>query len=91
MATTVTDNQLLQVKTMLIDQLRLRMDPEEIADDSALFGEGLGLDSVDAIELIAAVEQSFGVVISSEEQAQAVLKDVKTLTEHIVAEGGISA
>jgi acyl carrier protein len=87
----VTDAQLLQVKKMLIEQLRLRMEPEEIADDAQLFGEGLGLDSVDAIELIAAVEQSFGVVISSEEQAQQVLRDVRTLTEHIVAEGGIPA
>ena len=84
-------SQLLQVKNMLIEQLRLRMDPEEIADDSPLFGEGLGLDSVDAIEVIGAVEQTFGVVIESEEEAQKVLANITTLTDYIVEQGGIPA
>lgn len=87
--TPVTASHLEQVKIMLVEQLRLRMEPDEIADDAALFGEGLGLDSVDAIELIAAVEQSFGVVIASEDEAKTVLHNITTLTEHIVAKGGI--
>ena len=86
----VTDEQRLRVKQMLVEQLRLRMDPTEIDDDTQFFGEGLGLDSVDAIELVAAVESSFGVVIGNEEEAQKVLVDVDTLTKHIAANGGLA-
>ena len=51
----VTEAQKLDVKRMLVEQLRLRMEPAEIGDEMSLFQEGLGLDSVDAIELVAAV------------------------------------
>jgi acyl carrier protein len=86
----VTEDQKLNVKTMLVEQLRLRMQPTDIADDMPLFQDGLGLDSVDAIELVAAVEQTYGVVLASEEDAKRVLTTVASLTEHIVAEGGLS-
>ena len=86
----VTDSQKLEVKRMLVEQLRLRMDPAEIGDELPLFQEGLGLDSVDAIELVAAVEQSFGIVLVSEKDAKRVLVDVTTLTEYIVEQGGLS-
>ena len=86
----VTEEQKLSVKKMLVEQLRLRMEPAEIEDDTPLFGEGLGLDSVDAIELVAAVEHAYGVVLASEDEAKSVLTNVASLTEHIVAKGGLS-
>ncbi len=85
-----TDDQKLQVKRMLVDQLRLRMDPEKIENGDPLFGEGLGLDSVDAIELVTALEQSFGVMILSEDEAKRIFESVDTLTDHIVEQGGLS-
>ena len=86
----MTEAQKLDVKRMLVEQLRLRMEPAEIGDEMSLFQEGLGLDSVDAIELVAAVEQTYGVVLASEEEAQKVLANVNALTEYIVAEGGLA-
>ena len=86
----MTEAQKLDVKRMLVEQLRLRMEPAEIGDEMSLFQEGLGLDSVDAIELVAAVEQTYGVVLTSEEEAQKVLANVSALTEYIVAEGGLA-
>ncbi len=86
----VTDSQRLAVKEMLVKQLRLRMDPSEIADDTPFFQDGLGLDSVDAIELVAAIEQEFGVVVASETEAQQVLVNVSTLTDYVVEKGGLA-
>ncbi|MEZ6185718.1 MAG: phosphopantetheine-binding protein [Planctomycetota bacterium] len=83
-----SEAQKLQVKRMLVDQLHLRMEAEEIGDDTPLFGdEGLGLDSVDAIELVAGIEETFGLTFENEEQARKVLVDVNTLAERIAAEG----
>lgn len=86
---TATETHRLEVKKMLVSQLRLRMDPADITDDMPFFGEGLGLDSVDAIELVAAVEEAFGVVLSNEDEAKTVLVNVSTLTDYIVAQGGL--
>ncbi len=72
-----------RVKEMLVRQLRLRMEPSAIADDAPLFGEGLGLDSVDAIELVAGIEQAFGVVIESEEEAKTAFASVSVLADYL--------
>ena len=50
-----------QLAVLLVDALRLDQSPEEIDPDCPLFGTGLGLDSIDAVELVVAVEASFGV------------------------------
>lgn len=50
-----------RLKGVLIDQLMLSFEPDEIADDTGLFGAGLGLDSVDALEVIFCVENEFGI------------------------------
>ena len=53
-----------RVKEMIIQRLKLEdMTPDQIDDDAPLFGEGLGLDSIDALELVLGVEQVFGVKI----------------------------
>lgn len=56
-----------RLKQILIDRLSLQLETNEIADDSPLFGSGLGLDSVDALEIAIAVETEFGVAITDED------------------------
>ena len=76
-----------KVKEMLVRQLRLKMAPAEIADDASLFGDtGLGLDSIDVLEVVASVEKEFGVSIRSQEGEQ-VLRSVKTLADFLEENG----
>lgn len=57
-----------ELKQLIIDSLQLEgMSPDEIEDDGALFGGGLGLDSVDALELVVALEKRFGIKIGSDD------------------------
>lgn len=82
----------LQVKHAIVRSLRLSIDPAEIADDIPLFGEGLGLDSVDALELVLEIERTFGVAISDEELARRVLRSVDSIAGFVEASrGGVSA
>ena len=60
-----------RIKEVLVQSLRLPYPASEIADDVHLFGEGLGLDSIDALELVLAVERTFGVSIGDEQTAVA--------------------
>jgi acyl carrier protein len=79
-----------RIKSMLVEQLHLRMDAEEIADDAQLFGDaGLGLDSVDAIELVAGIEQEYGVKFASEDEAREVLVNVNTLAAYLEGKGAL--
>lgn len=83
-----SDEQKLRIKQMLVDSLQMRMAPEEIADDIHLFGdEGLGFDSVDAIEIVAGIEQEFGYAFKSEDEAREVLVNVETLAAFLEKEG----
>lgn len=60
----MSDELLQQVKQMIISALRIEgMSPAEIEDDAPLFGEGLGLDSIDALQLVVAMEKEFGIVV----------------------------
>ena len=57
-----------RVKEMIIERLQLEgMNPEDIDDRAALFGDGLGLDSIDALELVIGIEKTFGVRIEDED------------------------
>ena len=76
-----------KVKEMLVRQLRLKMAPGEIADDASLFGDtGLGLDSIDVLEVVASVEKEFRVSIRSQEGEQ-VLRTVNTLADFLDEKG----
>lgn len=73
-----------QIREMMVDQLRLNLAPGDIPDDGPLFGEGgLGLDSVDALELVLGLEQKFGVTIPDEEVGRRVLQSVATMAEFV--------
>ena len=75
-----------RIKAILVDRLKLDRAPESIGDDEPLFGpEGLGLDSIDALELVLGVEQEFGVKIEIEEVGMEALSSVSGLADFIVA------
>jgi acyl carrier protein len=73
----------IEVKEAIVRCLRLPIAPKDIADDVPLFGEGLGLDSIDVLELVLELERSFGVKISNEQLARRVLRSVSTIVELI--------
>ncbi|MBC7982683.1 MAG: acyl carrier protein [Candidatus Obscuribacterales bacterium] len=68
-----------QVKSALIERLSLQLEPEEIADDSPLFGVGLALDSVDALEIALVLEVNFGVPVSDDDLRS--FRSVNTLVD----------
>lgn len=73
-----------RIKRLIVESLNLEgMKPEMIEDDAPLFGEGLGLDSVDALELVVALEKEFGIKIKSQEIGREVFSSVSTLSEFI--------
>lgn len=77
-----------KVKEMIIERLNLEgMSPDEIEDVAPLFGEGLGLDSIDALELVIGVEKSFGVRIQDEEVGGRALASVDALVQFLKEKG----
>lgn len=73
-----------RVKRLIVDNLHLEgLRPEMIDEQAPLFGEGLGLDSVDALELVVAVEKEFGIKIKSNEIGRDVFSSVANLARFI--------
>lgn len=81
-ATTDTDLK-DRIKRLIVERLKLETDPSEIGDDEPLFGEGLGLDSIDALELVLGLEQEFGVKIEDEEVGGEALASVSALAAFV--------
>lgn len=73
------------VKEMMIRQLNLQQTHEQLDNDAPLFGRGLGLDSVDALELIIGLEQEFGVAIKDGQKTS--LRSVNTIVDHLMSAG----
>ena len=84
--TTTQDSLKTEIKQAIVRSLRLPITPEEIADATPLFGEGLGLDSIDVLELVLEIERSFGVTIGDEQTGMRVLGSVDAIAEFIVNE-----
>ncbi len=75
-----------QVKELLASGLRLEMPPAEIPDDSPIFGDGLGLDSIDALELVVLVEERFRISIPDEDVGRRAFASVNALVDFILEE-----
>lgn len=74
-----------RIRQMLVDNLMLQVQPEEITDELPLFGEGLGLDSVDALQIVVALDKNFGLKIKDPQMAKGVLKNVNSIAAAIEA------
>lgn len=75
------------LKSQIIQQLNLQeVQPNDIGNDQPLFKEGLGLDSIDALELIVLLQQHYNVRISNPEQGPEIFRSVRTMAEYITAQ-----
>lgn len=74
----------LELKHAIVRGLRLPIPVEEIDDEAPLFGDGLGLDSIDVLELVLELERSFGVQIRDEETGAEVLRSVDTIADFVL-------
>ena len=81
-----------QIKQMLVKNLMLQVTPEQIGDDLPLFGpDGLGLDSIDALELAVSMEKTFGVGVPSSDVAGKALRSVNTIHDYILEKRAAAA
>lgn len=72
------------LKVKIIDALNLKhLKPEEIGDDQPLFVQGLGLDSIDALELIVLLQQDYNIKITDPQQGPKIFYSVKSMAEYI--------
>jgi len=80
------DKLMYDLKKQIIVQLNLQdVKPEDIGNDQPLFVEGLGLDSIDALELIVLLQQQYKIKLSNAEDGPKVFRSVKTMAEYITA------
>lgn len=81
-----TENLKDAIKEMMVEKLMLKVPKEEITDEMPLFGpESLGLDSIDALELVVSLEKTFGVSVPSSEVAKSALMNVNSIHDYILA------
>jgi acyl carrier protein len=88
---TEVNNELIEkLKQLIITRLKLvDLTPEMIETDAPLFGEGLGLDSIDALELVLGLEKEFGVVIPDAEVGRKVFQSVRTMAQYVLDQKGM--
>jgi len=78
------ENLILELKQQIIEVLNLEgMNPEDIDDNAPLFGDGLGLDSIDALELIVLMEKNYGIKLEDPKQGKEIFSSVQTMANYI--------
>lgn len=78
------DALILELKKEIIEVLNLEeMKPEDIDENAPLFGEGLGLDSIDALELIVLMEKNYGIKLNNASEGRDIFKSVRVMAEYI--------
>ncbi|MBQ9213359.1 MAG: acyl carrier protein [Bacteroidales bacterium] len=75
---------ILKLKNQIIDTLNLdNKKPEDIGDDEPLFGDGLGLDSIDALELIVLMEKNYGIKLKDASEGKKIFVSVRVMADYI--------
>lgn len=73
-----------ELKEEIIEALNLEeMTPEDIDENDALFGDGLGLDSIDALELIVLLEKKYGIKLANPAEGKAIFKSIATIADYV--------
>lgn len=73
-----------QLKEQIIEVLNLEeMTPDEIDNDAPLFGDGLGLDSIDALELIVLLEKNYGIKLANPSEGRAIFDSISTIADYV--------
>jgi len=76
-----------EIKVLILETTKIPdIQPEDIIDDAPLFGEGLGLDSIDSLEIVLALQQKYGVGIDDQNLARFILQSVDTIADFIQKE-----
>ncbi len=70
-----------EIKRVIVEALNLDTPPEEIQDDAPLFGEGLGLDSIDALEIAMALEKRFAIKVQPDKETKRFFFSIATLAD----------
>jgi acyl carrier protein len=80
------------LKIQIIQQLNLDIDPKTVTEDSFLFGDnGLGLDSIDALELVVLLDKSYGIKIGNPEDVKEHFKSLSTLADYVLENSAVVA
>jgi acyl carrier protein len=81
-----------EIKRLMVENLMLQVSPEEIADNQPLFGPGsVGLDSVDALQLVVALDKAYGLKIADSDAARRILQNVDSMAAAVAAHKGSAA
>ncbi len=87
----MAEDLVLELKNLIINTLKLEdVTPGDIEEDAPLFGEGLGLDSIDALELVVALEKTYGVFIPDSQVGKKVFRSVNALADFVRQQSAIS-
>lgn len=77
---------ILELKNRILEALKLEdMTPEDIDSNAPLFKDGLGLDSIDALELMLLLEKNYGIKLKSPAEGKEIFKSVRTMAEYVAA------
>jgi acyl carrier protein len=80
------DKLILELKAEIIKAMNLEgMTPDGIQTDGELFGDGLGLDSIDALELIVLLEKNYGIKLQNPAEGKEIFRSVRTMAEYVAA------
>lgn len=80
----MTENIITELKEKIIEVLNLEdISPEDIDENDALFGDGLGLDSIDALELIVMLEKQYGIRLANPAEGKEIFKSVATMADYV--------
>ncbi len=73
-----------KLKELLVDHLSLEdLEPENIKDDEVLFGDGLGLDSLDAVEIVVLLQRNFGLEVKDMNKGREIFYSIDTLAKYV--------